>query len=142
MKINDCYWEKERFLSENIIDKKISLSQYYTYKSHKNKMLLKINDSNDLLLFKNNLAFYLNAIRTKFNYVFNKFEIKIKSNYLIIEYEFNYDLIGKTIYWLETEDKIIDVIGFFINPVTDKFDLLLEGENNFMIWHSEIKLNR
>lgn len=139
MKINDCYWEKERFLSENIIDKKISLFQYYTYKSHKNKLLLKINDSNDLLLFKNNLAFYLNAIRKKFNYAFNKFEIKIKSNYLIIEYEFNYDLIGKTIYWLETEDKIIDVIGFFINPETNKFDLLLEGENNFMIWYSEIK---
>ena len=140
MKINDCYWEKERFLSENIIDKKISLLQYCTYKSHKNKMLLKINDSNDLLLFKNNLTFYLSVIRKKFNYVFNKFEIKIKSNYLIIDYEFNYDLIGKTIYWLKTDDKIIDVIGFFINPETDKFDLLLEGENNFMIWYADIKI--
>ena len=130
-------WEREQFLSENIINNdNIILYQFYSEKPHKNKILLKYFGN------LNNIKSVKDIVLDKFKYIFKKFDIKIKYNYLLIYYEFNDELINKKIYWDKNKckDKIININGFYINSETNKYDLLLEGEDNFMFWLSEIKL--
>lgn len=132
-------WQEENFFKQFLNSNNIQLFQYFPKKNHKNKELfqLKIGSINDIKFLLES-----NVIQIKYKHIFKTFTWKIWNNYILIYYEFNEDILNKQAYWKTKtgkliHDKIVYINAFIVNPETEKYDLLLEGETNFMIWLSE-----
>lgn len=131
-------WIQDKFINQ-FLSNDIQILQYHSVKAHRNKTLFKITAgsiNNVLMLLKSNV------IQNTYNNIFKTFLWKNWNNYIIIHYEFNDNILNKTINWKTknneiVQDKIISINGFIINPDTNTYDLLLEGEQNFIIWLSE-----
>lgn len=131
-------WIQDKFINQ-FLSNDIQILQYHSVKAHRNKTLFKVitgSINNVLMLLKSNV------IQNNYNNIFKTFLWKNWNNYIIIQFEFNDNILNKTINWKTknneiVQDKIISINGFIINPDTNAYDLLLEGEQNFIIWLSE-----
>ena len=131
-------WKQDKFITQ-FLSNDIQVLQYYSDKSHKNKTLFKTTDKSIdkvLTLLKSN------TVQNNYKNIFKTFLWKRWNNYIVIRYEFNESILNKTVNWKTknneiVQDKIVYINGFIINPDTNMYDLLLEGEQNFIIWLSE-----